>query len=296
MQRDAEKQEATTFGAIIERPQQHSPEPPPPRLNRLSASKDKTATTVLPAAARASPELSTPTSIRPHLHLAAAAQIIDPPLPSPYSISEAHDAAHNVDLEAAIPSAIQMPAVAVLSPDGTPTTIVTASAPVNSGAQRVSVPDTIAAASTVVAGGGGGLHTPQRLGSTRSTASTSSQTSSTARTAVAVAEKTAVVTTGDSLRPAGTGQECTMWPSASELRDRHKREKRARSRNPLRKLSRRNRVIISVVIALTVISAAVGIGVGISRAYHGEVWAGNGKSMPIPVRFLISFRFEKGAG
>jgi hypothetical protein len=146
------------------------------------------------------------------------------------------------------------------------------------------MPDTIAAASTVVAGGGG-LHTPQRLGSTRSVASTSSQTSSGARTAVAVAEKTPVITTGDSLRPAGTNaaQDCTMWPSASELRDRHKREKRARSRNPLRKLSRRNRVIISVVIALTVISAAVGIGVGISRAYHGEVWAGNGKSMPIPV-------------
>jgi hypothetical protein len=286
MQRDAEKQEATTFGAIIERPQ-HSPEPPPPRLNRLSASKDKTA---LPASTRASPELSTPTSIRPHLHLAAAAQIIDPPLPSPYSISEAHDAAHNIDLEAAIPpSTVTKPAAAALAPHTpTPTTIVTPPAPVSPGAQRVSVPDTIAAASTVVAGGGGGLHTPQRLGSTRSTASTSSQTSSTARTAVAVAEKTAVVTTGDSLRPAATGQECTMWPSASELHARHKREKRARTRNPLRKLNRRNRIIISVVIALTVISAAVGIGVGISRAYHGEVWAGNGKSMPIPVSFFAS--------
>jgi hypothetical protein len=289
MQRDAEKQEAITFGAIIERPH-HSPEPPPPRLNRLSASKDKTATTVLPASTRASPELSTPTSIRPHLHPAAAAHIIDPPLPSPYSVSEAHDAAHNIDLEAAIPSpTATKPAAAALAPHApTPTTIVTAPTPASPGAQRVSVPDTIAAASTVVAGGGGGLHTPQRLGSTRSTASTSSQTSSAARTAVAVAEKTAVVTTGDSLRPGATGQECTMWPSASEMHARHKREKRARSRNPLRKLSRRNRVIISVVIALTVISAAVGIGVGISRAYHGEVWAGTGKSMPIPVSFWAS--------
>jgi hypothetical protein len=290
MQRDPEKQEATTFGAIIERPQ-HSPEPPPPRLNRLSASQDKTATTVLPASTRASPDLATPTSIRPHLHLAAAAQSIDPPLPSPYSISSVHDAAHNIDLEAALPSVtITKPAAALAA-----TTFVTAPTPV-SPAQRVSMPDTIAAASTVVAGGGGGLHTPQRLGSTRSTASTSSQTSSTARTAVAVAEKTAVVTTGDSLRPGATGQDCTMWPSASELQARHKAEKRARTRNPLRKLSRRNRVIISVVIALTVISAAVGIGVGISRAYHGEVWAGNGKSMPIPVSFCPSnfFRFGRG--
>jgi hypothetical protein len=41
------------------------------------------------------------------------------------------------------------------------------------------------------------------------------------------------------------------------------------------------RFIVSVIIALVIIGAAVGIGVGVSRATHGEVWAGRGKSKPI---------------
>jgi hypothetical protein len=71
-----------------------------------------------------------------------------------------------------------------------------------------------------------------------------------------------------------------MWPTAQELAEKQKAAKRAKA-NPIARLSKRNRVIVSVVIGLVVISAAVGVGVGVSRAYHGEVWAGNGMNKPI---------------
>jgi hypothetical protein len=37
-----------------------------------------------------------------------------------------------------------------------------------------------------------------------------------------------------------------------------------------------------IIIALLVIGAAVGLGVGISRAVGGGVWAGDGRSKEIP--------------
>jgi len=73
-----------------------------------------------------------------------------------------------------------------------------------------------------------------------------------------------------------------MWPSQDQLKARAKQDKRARLWGPMARLSKRNRFIVSVVIALAVIGAAVGIGVGVSRATNGEVWAGTGKSKPIP--------------
>lgn len=81
----------------------------------------------------------------------------------------------------------------------------------------------------------------------------------------------------------GRVRECTMWPTQDELRHRHRREKILRSCNPMLRLSKRNRIIVSILIALTVIGLAIGVGVGVSKAYNGGVWAGNGKNIPLPV-------------
>jgi len=82
-----------------------------------------------------------------------------------------------------------------------------------------------------------------------------------------------------------------MWPTQQEVKQKAKREKKARLLcAPMRKLSRRNRIIVSVVMALTIVAAAIGIGLGVSRAYNGSLWAGSGKNKPIPVSVDYSQR------
>lgn len=78
------------------------------------------------------------------------------------------------------------------------------------------------------------------------------------------------------------GKECTMWPSRAALKAQKREEKHKKSWNPLHRLGKRQKLTAQIVIALLVIGAAVGIGVGVSRAVGGGVWSGNGQSKPIP--------------
>lgn len=80
----------------------------------------------------------------------------------------------------------------------------------------------------------------------------------------------------------GRVKECTMWPSRQAVIDQRKTYKRARGCELFKNLTNKQRLWAKIIIALIVVAAAVGLGVGISRAVGGGVWAGQGKSKEIP--------------
>lgn len=80
----------------------------------------------------------------------------------------------------------------------------------------------------------------------------------------------------------GRVKECTMWPTRQAVLDKRKSYKRKRGCAFFRNLNSKQRLWAKLVIGLLVIAAAVGLGVGISRAVGGGVWAGNGQSKEIP--------------
>ena len=80
----------------------------------------------------------------------------------------------------------------------------------------------------------------------------------------------------------GRVKECTMWPSRQAVMDKRKTDKRKRGCAAFKGMTRKQRLWVKIIIALLVIAAAVGLGVGISRAVGGGVWAGAGKNKEIP--------------
>lgn len=80
----------------------------------------------------------------------------------------------------------------------------------------------------------------------------------------------------------GRVKECTMWPSRQAMLDKKKMNKRARGCNLFRNLNNKQRLWAKIIIALVVVAAAVGLGVGISRAVGGGVWSGEGQNKQIP--------------
>ena len=77
-------------------------------------------------------------------------------------------------------------------------------------------------------------------------------------------------------------KECTMWPSRQAVLDKRRAHKRRKGCNLFKGLSSKQRLWIKIIIAMLVVGAAVGLGVGISRAVGGGVWAGDGRSKEIP--------------
>jgi hypothetical protein len=80
----------------------------------------------------------------------------------------------------------------------------------------------------------------------------------------------------------GRVKECTMWPSRQAVLDKRKSYQRKRGCAFFRNMTSKQRLWAKIVIALLVVAAAVGLGVGISRAVGGGVWAGQGKNKEIP--------------
>ncbi len=79
----------------------------------------------------------------------------------------------------------------------------------------------------------------------------------------------------------GRLKECTMWPSRQAIMDQRKTAKRHRGCAAFHNLTRKQRLWVKIVIALLIVAAAVGLGVGISKAVGGGVWAGVGQNRPI---------------
>lgn len=81
----------------------------------------------------------------------------------------------------------------------------------------------------------------------------------------------------------GRVKECTMWPSRQTLQEKARARKAARGGcNPMRNLSKKQKLWVKIFIAMFVVAAAVGLGIGISKAVGGGVWAGKGESRQIP--------------
>ncbi|CAI6341612.1 unnamed protein product [Periconia digitata] len=79
----------------------------------------------------------------------------------------------------------------------------------------------------------------------------------------------------------GRVKECTMWPSRQTIMENKKMNKRARGCKQFRNLNSKQRLWAKILIAALVIAAAVGLGVGISRAVGGGIWKSKGHTQEI---------------
>ncbi|KAJ9630997.1 hypothetical protein H2203_001525 [Taxawa tesnikishii (nom. ined.)] len=87
-------------------------------------------------------------------------------------------------------------------------------------------------------------------------------------------------------------RDCTMWPTKETLRENARKEemkRRATRACGLGRVSdawhgmdRKTRLWIKILLALFVVALAVGLGIGISKAVGGGVWAGSGHQSTIP--------------
>lgn len=75
-----------------------------------------------------------------------------------------------------------------------------------------------------------------------------------------------------------------MWPHPATVKKQHKQQKTLKRSKwncwgrTTHKMSKKQKILLQVLIALFVIGAAVGIGVGVSKAVGGGVWAGKGQT------------------
>jgi hypothetical protein len=79
----------------------------------------------------------------------------------------------------------------------------------------------------------------------------------------------------------GRVKECTMWPSRQTITERRKMSKRAKGCRLFGSLNSKQRLWAKIVIAMFIIAAAVGLGIGISKAVGGGIWKGNQQDAPI---------------
>lgn len=80
-----------------------------------------------------------------------------------------------------------------------------------------------------------------------------------------------------------TGKNCTVWPGQQALKDARRQDKMRRggSWNPMRNLDPKTKLWVKIVIALFVVGAAVGVGLGITKSVGGGVFKTNNTSSPV---------------
>ncbi|KAB5516945.1 hypothetical protein GE09DRAFT_1066584 [Coniochaeta sp. 2T2.1] len=72
------------------------------------------------------------------------------------------------------------------------------------------------------------------------------------------------------------GPDCQVWPGQDHWRRKAKMAKKQRRNcNCLSHLSKRNRIIVKILIGLLVIGIAVGVGLGISKKLGAPIWHPN---------------------
>lgn len=75
-----------------------------------------------------------------------------------------------------------------------------------------------------------------------------------------------------SSEPPRSVKDCTVWPGRRQLLEKSNERKRRSGCSPLRKLTKNQRIWVKILIALIIVGAAIGIGVGVSRAVGSGVW------------------------
>ncbi|KAF1953986.1 hypothetical protein CC80DRAFT_568491 [Byssothecium circinans] len=79
----------------------------------------------------------------------------------------------------------------------------------------------------------------------------------------------------------GRVKECTMWPSRQTILEKKKMSQRQKGCNLFRSLNSKQRLWAKILIAALVVAAAVGLGIGISKAVGGGVWKSKGQHQGI---------------
>ena len=69
-----------------------------------------------------------------------------------------------------------------------------------------------------------------------------------------------------------SNKECQVWPSKQQMDKKFRMMEKRNGCSPLRRLNKKQQIWAKILIALVVVGAAVGIGIGISRAVGGGVW------------------------
>ena len=83
-----------------------------------------------------------------------------------------------------------------------------------------------------------------------------------------------------------TKKDCTVWPGRHQLLEKRMKMEKNRECNPMRNLSKKQKLWIKILIAMVIVGAAVGLGIGISKATgsgvfkttNSETAIGDGKS------------------
>lgn len=84
-----------------------------------------------------------------------------------------------------------------------------------------------------------------------------------------------------SSEPPTSNKECTVWPGKLQLQRKNLLMEKRRGCSPWRNLTKKQKLWAQILIAFIIIGAAVGIGVGISKAVGGGVWKSNNSQTPI---------------
>ena len=68
------------------------------------------------------------------------------------------------------------------------------------------------------------------------------------------------------------GTDCHVWPGQSHWKRKHKAAKMKRSCRCLSHLSKRNRLIVKILIVVLIVAIAIGVGFGISKPLGASIW------------------------
>ena len=69
-----------------------------------------------------------------------------------------------------------------------------------------------------------------------------------------------------------TTKECTVWPGKHQLMEKRMKMEKSRGCNPMRTLSKKQKLWMKVLIAMIIVGAAIGLGIGISKATGSGVF------------------------
>ncbi|KAH7136413.1 hypothetical protein EDB81DRAFT_78794 [Dactylonectria macrodidyma] len=80
------------------------------------------------------------------------------------------------------------------------------------------------------------------------------------------------------VHPAVSKSECQVWPGKEHWKQKAKLAKKQRGCcSPMAQLSRRNRIIVKILMVVLVVGIAVGVGFGVSKPLHAPIWGDKSK-------------------
>ena len=96
---------------------------------------------------------------------------------------------------------------------------------------------------------------------------------------------TTIASTTTPPRQQGLKKQCTMWPAHSQLQRKKNNVsgtiRGSRACAPYRGLTKKQRLVLQIILAILVVGAATGLGIGISKAVGAGVWKSNNAEAPI---------------